>query len=166
MTADCRCAMVCGREPFRDREEPSFVSIVRTARRLVAWLMVGLLVFAQTALATHACSIAFTGPSEMQGQPVFSGTNEATLADAHAQESGAGRSKVALTNLCVGHCQPAQPDAADRSATIPPPASSTAFYTLHPLTKSASIARRTTAAAPPATLADPPHAILHCCWRI
>jgi hypothetical protein len=134
---------------------------VRPVLRSVARLMAMVLVFAQLAVSAYACP---------RLQPVSSAPESPASAPMVMSEDGsdcAGRMALdpASPTLCAEHCKVGQQS--ERAWTVSvPPALLNALYPLAPPRATSPVPRST--AAPPDALvaASPPHAVLHCVYRI
>ena len=130
-------------------------ALVRTACKL----LVGVLLFAQLAIAAHACE----GPAAMRAAEIpMRAAADAMPADCDAaMPQGSGKNA-----LCGEHCRSG--DQSTDIASLPALAAIPVFLYAMPrldLTDGADLrsgASPTSAAIPP----PPPHAIAHCVWRI
>jgi hypothetical protein len=141
--------------------------------RSICRLLIGVLILTQLAIAAHACS----GLSRMD-MPARNQTADAAVVMADsglvgpsAPEPGAAADQAdgtapALSNLCVAHCQYGPQSADHAQAHAMPAVLATYLYTLPPLGEIAVNAGRSPEPGRPLAAAEPPHAILHCCWRI
>lgn len=135
--------------------------IPRAASRFVARLIIGMLVYAQMAVAAHACPVMSGQTGDASGR---SSAMEATPAPGATGKDGA--TKSISQSLCTAHCQSGQQNADRKPAPSPPAVMLTSRYTLPMLEHGGVNARRVEAANAPPPAAEPPHAILHCCLRI
>lgn len=156
------------------------MTTTRAFRRFVCQLMLGVLVFSQMAIAAYACpalsgapqsfsmvatdaSIAAMPSAEDQATMAMSPDPSATPAVAMM---GCDQIDDSTTNLCAEHCHYGQQSADHASAPTVPAALLTTLYTLpvqpeplgHGWPSADSKFKR--------VAASPPHAILHCCFRI
>lgn len=140
----------------------------RTTSRFIARLLVGVLLFAQLAVAAYACPVVLNGSANGPDHAAVMGMGGVTAMQSGGMETKLGGMDPVLPNLCVGHCQFGQQNADGTSSpTVPVPvALLTSLYTLPSLEQSAGLARPIATASGPPSLADPPHAILHCCFRL
>lgn len=125
------------------------------------------MVFAQMTVAAYAC----TGVQSVSMSGAMGSGTDLTRVDAAMTGPGDGVSghaamDPALPNLCAAHCQGGQQNADGKPAPSVPAAMPMSLYpsVLAPL--SADIRRASTAPDDPPPKADPPHAVLHCCFRI
>jgi hypothetical protein len=133
---------------------------LRTLRRSVARLLVGMLVYAQLAVAAYACVGAATG---LAG----AGTAEGNFVAGHGGAAQTMQLDPDQPALCVAHCRNAQQTAGVEPPTIPPTVLVAGYFTLEPVVSRAATHGGPVAKAaslPP--IADPPQRILHCCLRI
>lgn len=140
----------------------------RAFSRFVARLMIGVMVFAQMALAAHACSVASGRAGDVAGDMTAMGANGAAAPSGIGDEGAAdaGATMPALQNQCTAHCQSGQQNADGKPAPSPAVALLTIRYTLPALEHGGVSASQVEAANDPPLAADPPHAVLHCCLRI
>ncbi|WP_185878965.1 hypothetical protein [Variovorax sp. MHTC-1] len=141
--------------------------------RSICRLLIGVLMLTQLAIAAHACA----GLSRMD-MPARDRNADAAVTMAGsgmvgmstpdlgaAADQGDGMDPK-LSNLCVAHCQYG-PQSADHAQALAMPAVlATYLYTLPPLGEVAVNAGLPPGPGRPPAAAEPPHAILHCCWRI
>jgi hypothetical protein len=139
----------------------------RITSRFVARLLVGVLLSAQMAIAAYACPVMLNGSTHSTAPSAVMGTG-----DVAEMQSGGMETKLVggmdsdLPNLCLGHCQYGQQIADSTSSPSLAAVLLTSLYTLPSLEQSAGLARPIATASGPPSLADPPHAILHCCFRL
>ena len=130
--------------------------------RCVVQGLVGVLLFAQMAIAAYACP----GRS-----PAAAGTPQMATATVHTVQMAncddmAGAIDAASATLCAEHCKYGQQS--DQAPTLNVPvAVLTALYATPPVTEMAALTPRAAAASISALVAaSPPHTILHCVFRI
>ena len=72
-----------------------------------------------------------------------------------------------LPNVCMAHCQFGKQSADHTPAPTVSPALMTVMYTLPPVEKAvaARVLRTSIVLRGPPGASEPPHAILHCCFR-
>lgn len=137
----------------------------RRAARWVARLLVGVVFFAQMAVAAYACPAL--SPIDA---PDLAGTSD--VADVappavHAADCGdmVGPADPSFANLCAEHCKQGQQSdkvwTPNLVAAAPRP-----LYALPPLRESAPPVRPAAATASALVAGSPPRAILHCVYRI
>jgi hypothetical protein len=131
----------------------------RITSRFIARLLVGVLLFAQMAIAAYACPVMLDGATHGTGPSAVMGMGDAAEVQSGGMDSD-------LPNLCLGHCQYGQQNADSTSSPPLPAAVLTSLYVLPSLEQSTGLARPLATASGPPSLADPPHAILHCCFRL
>lgn len=129
----------------------------RSTRNLICRILVGVLLYAQLALTAHACpglaAMRLANEAGTSGQTMLA--YEAMMA---SPDSGS-------PNLCVEHCQQGQQIDQIQAVALP----SVILVSFYPLPLPAQAAVRVRPAAFRAdalATAAPPHAILHCCFRI
>ena len=140
----------------------------RAFSRFVARLMIGVMVFAQMALAAHACPVASGRTGDVAGGMTAMGANGAAAPSGIGDEGAADADATmpALQNQCTAHCQSGQQNADGKPAPSPAVAFLTIRYTLPALEHGGVSASQVEAANDPPLAVDPPHAVLHCCLRI
>ncbi|MEO6407889.1 MAG: hypothetical protein ABIO45_03955 [Burkholderiaceae bacterium] len=143
------------------------VLIPRNVNRFIARLLVGVMVFAQMMVAAYACAGAQGASMRRAGgfgtDVAMSGTAMADLADG---DLGHAAMDPAQPNLCAAHCQSSQQNADGKPSPSVSAAIPTSLYPRELTVLHAGIQRASTAADGLLPKADPPHAILHCCFRI
>ena len=139
---------------------------LRITSRFIARLLAGVLLFAQMAVAAYACPVMLDGSTNGPAHSAVMGMGDAATMQSAGMESQLGAMDPDLPNLCLGHCQYGQQNADSTSSPALPAVLLTSLYTLPSLEQSAGLARPTATASGPPSLADPPHAILHCCFRL
>ena len=141
--------------------------IPRNLNRFIARLLVGVLVFAQMTVAAYACAGAQHTVVPGAGA---SGTEETMLRAAMTAlcdgDIGHAAMDPAQPNLCRAHCQSGQQNADGKPAPSLSAAIPTSLYPRALSVLPADIQRASTAPHDPPRKSDPPHAILHCCFRI
>lgn len=141
------------------------MSTLRNLSRLIARLLIGVIVFAQVAVAAYACPAMPAGSmSDGAGYAALMGDLGAS-AGVDGMPTGF-RVDSALPNLCIAHCQVGQQNADGKPAPTVPPALLASLYPVVPSTPRdrPTLARAAVDDSPRA--ASPPLAILHCCFRI
>ena len=124
-------------------------------------MLLAVLLFVQGAVAAYACP-ALRGALD---QPV-AGTQKAAMpADCEQMDPMAAMDSN-TPNLCLAHCQAGQQSNGHADApTVPPIMASILIVSLPDPEALASSGRHFASERIPAA-ASPPHAILHCCFRI
>jgi len=147
--------------------------MTRRFLRTVCRMLIGVLLFAQLAVSAYACpgltpAARMTMPTPAAAAP---GAGEAGSAMAAAGQPAphcdgmAGPRDADLANLCAAHCQQGQQS--DQAATLAVPAALlNALYVIALAPEPAAAPRPAADAANARAAASPPHAILHCCFRI
>lgn len=138
----------------------------RTTSRFIARLLVGVLLFAQLAVAGYACPVMLNGSTHGMAPSAVMGMGDVAEMQSGGMETKLGGMDPDRPNLCLGHCQYGQQNADSTSSPSLPAAVLTSLYALPSLEQSAGLARPIATASGPPSLADPPHAILHCCFRL
>ena len=135
-------------------------------KRLICRLMVGVLLFAQMAVAAYACpgaSLVVSAARQTMTQ-AMSGDPLPACHQMKAERAGKGAGE-AVPNLCVEHCRYGQQSDQTWTPVLPV----AMLNSLYVVTASPEIASRgeyspVSHALPVA--GPPPHSILHCCFRI
>ncbi len=153
------CAMLPSRSGTFCLSAASIAVMIRSypLKRTVIRLLIGVIVYAQLALAAYACN---TGISPLAGSTTGHAAGQVNAA-VHPQQLD-----VDQPSLCVSHCRFDQQNADPKPLPLPAVALVAGYFTLEPLTPDGEryAPVLTAGALPP--LADPPHAVLHCCLRI
>ena len=134
------------------------LNVTRALKRLICQAMVGVLLFAQLAIASHAC--AQTSATAMQEMATPS--NASQLAECDQMSAQLDQ---ASPNVCAEHCHTGQQSADHVASAAVSPALLTALYILPPAPQPAGPSGNR-AASLSALAASPPHTILHCCLRV
>lgn len=151
-------------EPSVRHRTPIDVLIARTAARSIACQLIGVLVFAQLALAAYACPAMPAGTANApMGQGDMAG---ATQTHFDVMPAAPVRMDEAQPNLCAAHCQSGQQNVDVKPTPSPAVALLAGYFAVEPVAQRGGQMRPFTWAAHPPPLADPPHAILHRCFRI
>jgi hypothetical protein len=148
--------------------------MTRRFLRLVCQGLIGVLLFAQMAVAAYACP-ALSSTASMDMQMSSAGASGGDLRDIAMPAASrpvadcadmAGPMDGPDANLCAEHCHYGQQSHQVPALTVPV-ALLTALY-VTPLVPEPISTPRLVAAAAAGMLAAaaPPHAILHCCFRI
>ena len=138
----------------------------RSTARFVARLLIGVLVFAQMAVAAYAC----TATSAASGGG-HSGATVALRQALDAAAPGVGSADAMPIDadqpaLCVGHCRSSHQQVEIKPLPTPPMALTAALYNLEPVIEEIEPLATLSMVDRPPPQAEPPHTILHCCWRI
>ncbi len=142
------------------------MTATRSLRQHVGRLLIGVVLFAQLTLATHACPSLNGTESAVMG-----GTSAVVLAaadSAAAMPPGCDHPDPDVSNVCVEHCHAGQQSADTAAAPAVGLGIPTLLYAL-PSAPQLSLGSGRTSPAIDARLAaapEPPHAILHCVFRI
>jgi hypothetical protein len=147
-------------------------------KRLICRVLIGVFVSAQFAIAAYACPGLSGSVAARAAEPSVSSAaagEQAGAMDAHGSMAGLkmdgndGHAVIdpSLPHLCMGHCQFGNQSADHAPAPVVSPALLTAMYTLPPADEAAASPvppARSLRGGPPGA-GDPPHSILHCCFR-
>lgn len=140
--------------------------ITRQLRRFVARLLVGALVYAQLALSAYACPPLSSGAMDLPDAAIAASVMLPDGQDADAAPALTVHMDSVQPELCAAHCQSAHQNIEIKPAPSPVLALLASYFTLDPKAQGVGHARPAGMAASPPPKADPPHAILHCCFRI
>ena len=142
----------------------------RALRQSVSRLLIGVVLFAQLAVASYACpglkvmgSVGNGGAATAMLRVVTD-----TAAEPAAMPPGCDQMDPNAANLCAEHCHQGQQSADTASAPVVRLGIPTLLYSL-PLEPQHSLGSGRSFPAPDARLdaaPEPPHAILHCVFRI
>ena len=163
-----------GRVPSRTTlyTENMDLSRSRSISKTISRLLIGVLLFAQFAVASYACP-GWPGMGLMvrgaTGAMVLSAAADATsAAEPAGMPAGCAQIDLSAANLCAEHCHPGQ-QSADTAATPSVGLGSPILLYSLPLEPQHSLGSGRSFPAPDARLdaaPEPPHAILHCVFRI
>lgn len=149
------------------------MNLSRALSKTISRLLIGVLLFAQFAVAGYACP-SLSGMKAMADDGAMSSMAMAsqTTGDAREQSAAMGPNCDQLdqdaANLCAEHCHFGQQSADTASVPVVLAAIPTFLYSL-PLEPAPLLGSGRFMPAPDANLAaapPPPHAILHCVFRI
>ncbi len=149
---------------FRRPWAPTNVLITRTVTRFVARLLVGALVFAQAAFASYLCPTTGGAADARMAHVVVAGAIDAAATASSSME--AWQMDATHPNLCAAHCQSGQPGTGTKPAEVPPLALLAGYFGVDAITPRPAHGPAVVRFEGPPPLVDPPHAILHCCFRI
>lgn len=154
------------------------MTMTRMFRRFVCRLMLGVLVFGQMAIAAYACP-ALSGMPQSVPTMALNASAAAMPGDAADASMAVSPDMAAMSdmascdqiddnaaNLCVEHCRFGQQSADHASAPTVPAALLTTLYTLPVLPEPLGHGWPSADSKFQRVAASPPHAILHCCFRI
>ena len=143
------------------------MTAIRRLRRSVCRFLIGILLFAQMAIAAYACpQLSSAGAGEASAMPAMESADLAMpAADMAPDCPGMGQPDPDQPNLCVEQFHFGQQSDQTQTPTLPA-ILLTALYTLPLLPESADPPRSAAPARGFLAAASPPHAILHCCFRI
>ena len=143
------------------------MTLSRALSKAIGRALIGVLLFAQLAVASYACPglsgmTSTTAPDSTTGAPIQAVTEQALSMPACDQID------QNAANLCTEHCRQGQQSADTTPAPVVLAAIPTLLYSL-PLEPAHALGSGRSLPAPDASLAaapPPPHAILHCVFRI
>ena len=146
--------------------------MTRSFLRMVSRGVVGVLLFAQMAIAAYACPGLSSAPkvdTEMSANLASQGASNTASGTVDAMGSNcddmAGMMDPSSANLCAEHCKYGQQS--DHSSTITVPAALlTELYVTPSVPDMAPLPLSAAATLSALVAASPPHAILHCVFRI
>lgn len=154
--------------------------MTRRLKQLVCRLLVGVLLFAQMAVAAYACPqlspAGFSQPSAApamasEGDPADSDASVAgadtanPIMDMAACCDGMGQPDPDNPNLCAEHAHFGQQSDQTQIPSVPAVLLAS-LYIVSLVPEPAEPTRPAAASASVLAAASPPHAILHCCFRI
>jgi len=137
--------------------------LTRALNKLICRVLIGVFLFAQISVAAYACP-ALEGMARPSGEP------SAMQSEGDAMMPGCDQMDQldpSAANLCAEHCKLGH----QSSDTAPMPSLAASAPALLYLVPEQDLTRGTSAAFQPAqdilpAAAPPPHAVLHCVWRI
>ena len=146
------------------------MSLSRSLRQSVSRLLIGVVLFAQLAVASYACPGLKVMDSVGNGGAATAkhGLVADTAAEPAAMPPGCDQLDPNAANLCAGHCHQGQQSADTANVPAVSPGIPTFLYSLQ-IEPQHSLGSGRSFPAPDARLdaaPEPPHAILHCVFRI
>ena len=147
--------------------------MTRSFLRTVARGLVGVLLIAQMAIAAYACPALASGATGNMQMPALNASpderGQADVGMSMAPSSNCddmiGAMDASSPNLCAEHCKQGQQS--DKAPTLNAPAAVLTTLYATPLVPELAPPPRSAAATLSALVAaSPPHAILHCVYRI
>ena len=134
----------------------------RGIRRAVARTLIALFLFAQMMIAAYACPLmAVDETSTTQARaPVAVVAHQAA-----AMPDGCDGTMIDTPNLCAAHCQAGNQTTDAGQAVAVPASVLSGFYVVQIASPSSGPDRSSTSSQFVYAI-PPPHAILHCCFRI
>lgn len=135
--------------------------------RAVTGGLVSLLLFAQLSIAAYACPGGAGAAAADDAPPIAQSLATATGVDTGMPncDDAVGGMDPEFANLCAEHCK--QGKQSDQAPTLNVPAALlTALYTTPPSTPPDRALRAARITPSALVVASPPHAILHCVFRI
>jgi hypothetical protein len=143
--------------------------MTRTIRRTVARAMIAALLFAQMMVAAYACPVI--SPRGADGPMPAEAARHAVVAvpdsprQAAEMPAGCGGMTFDSPNLCAAHCQAGDQNIDGAQTPAAPAFMLSSFYVVHIPFAPAELDRNS-APTEAINAIPPPHAILHCCFRI
>jgi hypothetical protein len=138
----------------------------RSLTSRICRVLIGVLLFAQLAVAAYACpGLATTSP---HGQMTMTAaTAPPSSADADKAAGGCNQMDPAAPNLCLEHCRAGHQSSDTAPAPVVAAATPALLYVL-PIEPEPVVGSSPSLPAtdPRVAIAPPPHAILHCVLRI
>lgn len=138
--------------------------------RSICRVLIGVVLLAQMAVSAYACP-GLSGPKMQMSQAAAVAGDQSGMPDGHATQAMAncddmvGAMDPSYSNLCAEHCHQGQQS--DQAATLTVPAALlSALYVTPRAPEPAAVPRPVADATSELVAASPPHAILHCCFRI
>ncbi len=148
------------------------MSLSRTFRNAIGRLLLGLVLFAQFAVASYACpglmGIGSMAKDSSAKAMLVAAADAAVEAESNAMPPGCDQMDPDAVNLCAEHCRQGQQSADTSSTPVVSLGIPRLLYSL-PLEPQHSLGSGRSCPASDARLdaaAEPPHAILHCVFRI
>jgi len=145
--------------------------MTRRFLRVICRVLIGVVLFAQLAVSAYACPALPSAAMPTSASAARDGdASDAAMATTDRQAPdcdamAAGTMDPDLANLCAEHCRHGQQS--DQAATLTVPAALlTALYLAPPAVQPEIRPRPAADATSALVAASPPHAILHCCFRI
>ncbi len=150
--------------------------MTRRYLRFISGILIGVLLFAQMAVAAYACpgeslsaktqkltsEVAKTSPEASRQSAV---SKQESPCESMGDKSVTGHLDLHNANLCAEHCKYGQQSDHVSTLTVPPAMMTVLYFSLFaPEATGKSLPVTATCNSPEA--AFPPHAILHCCFRI
>lgn len=144
--------------------------ISRAFSKAVSSLLIGVLLFAQFAVASYACP-RLSGMTSLQRDEAMvmpsTAASDGGIAAAKSTDMAPGCDQIDqdAANLCAEHCRFGQQSADTAPVPVVPVAVPTFLYSL-PLEPAPLLGSSRSMPASDVSVAAPPHAILHCVYRI
>lgn len=150
--------------------------MTRRSLRSVAGVLIGVLLFAQMAIAAYVCpGLSLSANTQMPTIELFktssdevavlAATNQAVPCESMGDDMAMGPLDPQNANLCAEHCKFGQQS--DQATTLSVPAALLmALYFVPQVPKFMAELRPAEATPSALVAASPPRTILHCCFRI
>lgn len=159
-----------------DRRWAGAAFMTRRFLRSVAGTLIGILLFAQMAVAAYACpGLPLSANAQMPSMELANSSsdvaalpiasNQAVPCESMDADMAMGAMDPQNANLCAEHCKFGQQNDQTSPLTVPAVLLTALYFA--PLVPAPMAELRPAAATPSALIAaSPSHAILHCCFRI
>ena len=145
---------------------------VRAYSKSISRMLIGMLLFAQFAVASYACpglkGMASSANQSMATAMVAAAADESPAAQPEIMPPGCDQMDPNAANLCAEHCHQGQQSADTAAVPAVGPGIPTFLYALS-LEPQHLLGSGRSLPSPDASLdaaTEPPHAILHCVFRI
>jgi hypothetical protein len=150
--------------------------MTRQFLRSVAGVLIGVLLFAQMAIAAYVCpGVSVSANTQMPSMEMVKTSSDTAALPVTSNQAapcasmGEDVAPLAMApqnaNLCAEHCKVGQQS--DQASTLTVPAVFLMALYFAPLVPAPNAGLRPAASTPSALVAaSPPHTILHCCFRI
>jgi hypothetical protein len=139
------------------------MTMSRRFRRFVGRILIGVMVFAQMAIAAYACPTLLSTP---QPDPIAMAVPPDASASTEDGMAGCDQMDHSAPNVCAEHCRFGQQSADQPPAPTLAVALLSALYILPVQPEPLSHVKLRAGMDIEQVAASPPHAILHCCFRI
>ena len=137
----------------------------RTIRHIFARAMIAALLFEQMMVAAYACPAISSQPSLAQAaRPAVAAVSD-TAQQAAEMPADCGGMTFDSPNLCAAHCQAGDQNVDGAQTPAAPACMLSSFYVVQITSPSSGLDRHSTSREFVYAI-PPPHAILHCCFRI
>jgi hypothetical protein len=139
--------------------------MTRAIQRAIARTLIALFLFAQMMVAAYACPLMSTDTDAIRTHALATSVAQVMLPDAAADMSGCDGVTFDSPNLCAAHCQAGDQNTDAAQAVAVPANVLSGFYVVQITSPSSGLDRHSTSREFVYAI-PPPHAILHCCFRI
>jgi hypothetical protein len=149
--------------------QPEFPAVTRTTQRSLGRGLIAALLYAQMMVAAYACpALAPAGAAERpptvaakQAVGFVAGATQQVA----AMPAGCDGMPIDSPNVCVAHCQAGDQNIDAAQTPVAPVYLSSSFYVV-PVASASGECDRNATPIERINAIPPPHAILHCCFRI